>query len=167
MNWEVRGTLNGEPIVLAHETDDECSRADARDEMQHSVPKINGEFKGFPKVDWRTLRRISLSPNLTALHLASLYKINPRKHRQRGTDNHALWLPIINLPKKRVLCLLIGDCALASVPIEALEIVTPDEVHSYVRDNFLHHSVNNNIKLPPLVTPSGVAETGRRGGREA
>jgi hypothetical protein len=56
ITWEVTGKLNGEPIVLVYETADDCTRAEARDDMQHSIPMVDGEFKGFPKIDWRTLK---------------------------------------------------------------------------------------------------------------
>ena len=59
LRWEVKGTLKGRPIVLTHETDDDCSRAEARNEMEHSIPTIGGKFEGFPKVDWRTLKSVS------------------------------------------------------------------------------------------------------------
>jgi hypothetical protein len=56
MIWEVQGTLNGKPIVLAHETDDDCTKAEAKSDMYHSIPMVDGKFAGFPKVDWRTLK---------------------------------------------------------------------------------------------------------------
>jgi hypothetical protein len=55
MKFLVNGKLNGEVVTLEIEGED---REDAKDELFHSIPMIDGKFIGeFPKVDLRTLRR--------------------------------------------------------------------------------------------------------------
>lgn len=57
MIWEVRGTLNNTPVVLEYETDDvNCTKTEIKTEIYHSIPMVDGEYIGMPKLDWRTLK---------------------------------------------------------------------------------------------------------------
>lgn len=59
MIWEVNAKLKGEQVVLRLETDDECTRKDAKIEFNHSIPMVDGKFAGMPeKIDWRTLKAV-------------------------------------------------------------------------------------------------------------
>lgn len=59
--------------------------------------------------------------------LTGIFKLNPKVHRERGTDEGALWLLLASHESKAT-CLLIGDQALAVVPVTALVPASPDEV---------------------------------------
>lgn len=57
MIWEVNAKLKGDPVVLTLETDDECTRKEARIEFAHSLPMVDGKPVIPEKVDWRTLKK--------------------------------------------------------------------------------------------------------------